>query len=104
MFLTRRLLRLRRSSTTQLPARGEVSGADCGAPPDLRDYTVIGDQVNLGARVEALTRDYGCHIIITESTLNEIRSLADARLLGEETVKGKTKPIKVYELVGLKEA
>ncbi len=81
---------------------GEVLVGNMGST-DIFDYTVIGDQVNLGARVEALTRDYGCHIIITESTYNEIRDHADVRELGEEIVKGKTKPIRIYELVGLKE-
>ena len=82
---------------------GEMLVGNMGST-DIFDYTVIGDQVNLGARVEALTRTYGCHIIITEATLNEIRDRAEVRHLGEETVKGKTKPIKVYELVGLKES
>jgi len=82
---------------------GEMLVGNMGSST-IFDYTVIGDQVNLGARVEALTRTYGCHIIITESTLNEIRDRAEVRELGEETVKGKTKPIKVYELLGLKEA
>ena len=81
---------------------GEMLVGNMGST-DIFDYTVIGDQVNLGARVESLTRDYNCHIIITESTYNEIRDHAEVRELGEETVKGKTKPIKVYELVGLKE-
>jgi adenylate cyclase len=82
---------------------GEMLVGNMGSTA-LFDYTVIGDQVNLGARVEALTRTYGCHIIITESTLKELGNLADTRFLGEETVKGKTRPIKVYELVGLREA
>jgi adenylate cyclase len=82
---------------------GEVLVGNMGST-DIFDYTVIGDQVNVGARVEALTRDYGCHIIITEATLNEIRDHAEVRELGETTVKGKAKPVKVFELVGLKEA
>lgn len=82
---------------------GEVLVGNMGST-DIFDYTVIGDQVNVGARVEALTRTYGCHIIITEATLNEIRDRAEVRELGETTVKGKAKPVKVFELVGLKEA
>jgi len=82
---------------------GEMLVGNMGSS-DIFDYTVIGDQVNLGARVETLTRKYGCSIIITESTYNEIRDRAEVRELGEETVKGKTRPIKVYELVALEEA
>jgi len=81
---------------------GEMLVGNMGST-GIFDYTVIGDQVNLGARIEALTRKYDCHIIITQSTYDEIRDLAEVRELGEETVKGKTKPINIYELVGLKE-
>ncbi|MBN1919429.1 MAG: adenylate/guanylate cyclase domain-containing protein [Verrucomicrobia bacterium] len=82
---------------------GEMLVGNMGSST-IFDYTVIGDQVNLGARVEALTRTYNCHIIITESTRTALGDHAETRLLGEATVKGKTKPIKVYELLGLKEA
>lgn len=81
---------------------GEMLVGNMGST-DIFDYTVIGDQVNVGARVEALTRDYDCHIIITESTLNEIRDRAQVRELGEETVRGTTRPIRIYELTGLNE-
>ena len=72
----------------------------------LFDYTVIGDGVNIGARLESLNKEYKtAHaIIISESTYEAARDAIEARPLGEVTVKGKTRPLKVYELLGLKSA
>jgi adenylate cyclase len=69
----------------------------------LFDYTVIGDEVNLGARLESLNKDYQTdrHIIISDATCEAAGDAIDARPLGEVKVKGKTRPVTVYELRGL---
>jgi adenylate cyclase len=69
----------------------------------LFDYTVIGDEVNLGARLESLNKDYQTdkHIIISEGTYEAARAALEVRRLGEVKVKGKTHPVVVYELLGL---
>jgi adenylate cyclase len=69
----------------------------------LFDYTVIGDEVNLGARLESLNKDYQTdkHIIISEGTYEAASDAIEVRRLGEVKVKGKTRPVVVYELVGL---
>jgi adenylate cyclase len=69
----------------------------------LFDYTVIGDEVNLGARLESLNKDYQTdkHIIISEGTYEAAGAALEVRRLGEVKVKGKTRPVVVYELVGL---
>ena len=69
----------------------------------LFDYTVIGDEVNLGARLESLNKDYQTdkHIIISEGTYEAAGTAIEVRQLGEVKVKGKTRPVVVYELVGL---
>jgi adenylate cyclase len=66
------------------------------------NYTVIGDEVNLGARVEALTRDYNVRIIITQSTYDNVKDMVEVKRLGEVMVKGKAQPVIVYELLSLK--
>jgi len=66
------------------------------------DYTVIGDAVNLGARLEALTRTYNNHIIISEFTYEYVKDMAEIKPLEAVTVKGKQKPVMTYELIGLK--
>jgi adenylate cyclase len=70
----------------------------------LFDYTVIGDGVNIGARLESLNKEYktSTHIIISETTYQAARHAIDARPLGEVKVKGKTRPLVVYELLGLR--
>jgi adenylate cyclase len=71
----------------------------------LFDYTVAGDGVNVGARVESLNKEYQTEtsIIISEATYLAARDVLDVRRLGEATVKGKTLPIVVYELRGIRE-
>jgi len=70
----------------------------------LFDYTVIGDGVNIGARLESLNKEYktSTHIIISETTYQAARGAVDVRRLGEVTVKGKTRPLVIYELLGLR--
>ena len=67
---------------------------------DFWDYTVLGDEVNLAARLEALTRTYGVDIIISEATRRAVEGLVETRPLGEVIVKGKEKAAVVHELVG----
>jgi adenylate cyclase len=72
----------------------------------LFDYTVAGDGVNVGARVESLNKEFQTttSIIISETTYLAARDVLDVRRLGEATVKGKTRPIVVYELLGIRGA
>lgn len=67
------------------------------------DYTVIGDNVNLGSRLESLTKEYGVQIIITEATLGEVKKEVLTRRLDKVAVKGKKEPVVIYELMGLAE-
>jgi len=82
---------------------GEMVVGNMGADGKKMDYTVIGDHVNLGARVEGLTRQYNNHIIITEFTYGKVNNVAEVKALGTVTVKGKEKPVEIYDLVGVKE-
>ncbi|MCI0493733.1 adenylate/guanylate cyclase domain-containing protein [candidate division KSB1 bacterium] len=67
----------------------------------LFDYTVIGDEVNLGARLEGANKHYSTTIIISESTYNEVKEKAIVRELDNVRVKGKKRPVKIYELRGM---
>ena len=71
----------------------------------LFDYTVVGDGVNLGARLESLNKEYQTkrHIIISESTYEAAKDAIEVRRLGEVLVKGKTRPVVIYELIGLRD-
>ena len=59
-------------------------------------YTAIGDAVNLAARLEPLTKDYGASIIISEFTHELVKGRFPTRELGEVTVKGKSLPVKIF--------
>ncbi|MBA4395666.1 MAG: hypothetical protein C0407_19105 [Desulfobacca sp.] len=88
---------------------GEVLVGNIGAEGKKMDYTVIGDHVNLGARIESLTRKYKTHILITEHTLNKIREALAKVTLGHLSVKGivkgivkgKNLPVMIYEVTAL---
>ena len=67
----------------------------------IMSYTVIGDAVNLGSRLESLNKQYGTRIIISEATLGHLGDrFVPLRPLGDVVVKGKTKPVNIFELVG----
>ena len=59
------------------------------------DYSVVGDAVNLGARLEAQTRQEDTPILVSEFTYMECPDIAFAKM-GEVTVKGKEDPVKIY--------
>jgi adenylate cyclase len=83
---------------------GVMVVGNMGAEGKKMDFTVIGDHVNLAARVEGLTRQYNSHIIITEFTYAKVRDLIRVKELGSVTVKGKQKPVVVYDVEGTRRA
>jgi adenylate cyclase len=64
------------------------------------DYTVIGDSVNLGSRLESANKQYGTYMMVSERTQELAKEKFIFRELDLIVVKGKTKPIKVFELLG----
>ena len=67
------------------------------------DYTLIGDNVNLGARLEGTNKQYRTNIIISENTYGLVKDKVIARELDNIRVKGKNKPVLIYELIDIVE-
>ncbi len=65
------------------------------------DYTVMGDTINLGSRLEGTNKQYGTRIIISEFTYAKVKDRIYARELDDIRVKGKNEPVKIFELLGL---
>ena len=63
------------------------------------EYTAIGDTVNLAARLESITKDYNTSIIISENTYEHVKGQFMTRELGAVTVKGKTRPVKIFAVL-----
>jgi adenylate cyclase len=69
---------------------------------ELRNFTAIGDTVNLASRLE--TSAESGQIVIGAATYAQIRDIAVVRPLGGIEVKGKAAPVEAFVLLGLREA
>ena len=66
------------------------------------NYTMMGDTVNIAARLEASAKQYGIYIQVAENTYNAVKDEFEWRFLDNVRVKGKTQPVKVFELLAEK--
>ena len=66
------------------------------------EFTAIGDGVNLGSRLESVSKQYGCDIILSDNTHEPCKNLVWSRQLDYIRVKGRNEPVAIYELVGLR--
>ena len=76
---------------------GDMIAGNIGSSA-IMSYTVIGDNVNLGARLESLNKEYKCRIIISDATRTRLKNEYDLRPLGGVVVKGKSKAVDIFEI------
>ena len=65
------------------------------------DYTIIGDAVNLAARLQDLTKEYGVSILISGSTKDRLGDTCQVQPLGSIQVRGRQQPVDLYEMLAL---
>ena len=80
-------------------ATGEAIAGNFGGANRF-DYSVIGDTVNLAARLEGLTRQFKVHLLVSRATFTQSGGSYVARDIGLVKVKGKTQPVGIVEVVG----
>lgn len=76
---------------------GEVITGTLGSDEKI-EFCVTGDNVNTAKRIEALTQNYPNTVLISETVYNEVKDLVKTKALEPMVVKGKSKPLRIYEV------
>jgi adenylate cyclase len=78
---------------------GQMAVGNMGSETQFA-YTVLGDSVNLAARLESINKQYGSNIIISQNTYEAVKDSFYMKKLDKVAVKGKAEPVTIYQLLG----
>ncbi len=109
LFIIKRINKLNHKWQSQGKAPFNIRiGINCGVAvvgnmgsEERMNYTALGDSVNLASRLEGINKFYNTQIIISESVYDRLDGTFVTRPIDFVGVKGKEKPIKIYELIGI---
>ena len=75
---------------------GEITVGAIGAEGRLA-FTVHGDEVNIGARLEQLNKEHGTYVLVGENTAEACRDVCEFEPVTEVTVRGRSQPTRVFK-------